>query len=67
MKKVHKIAISTILSLALILFIVIAAWQPCVYAFIVPAILAVVGFSYLIAVLTVKKNEKKRIKSSINA
>lgn len=61
MKKVHKIAISTILALAAILFIVIVAWQPCAYAFIVPAVLTVVGLSYLGAVLFASRNANKKI------
>ncbi|BAC44142.1 hypothetical protein D8X55_05120 [Malacoplasma penetrans] len=69
MKKIHKIAISTILALSVILFIVVAAWQPCAYAFIVPAILTVVGLSYLGAVFFVSKseNKKKNMIAAVNA
>ncbi|MDE5949308.1 MAG: hypothetical protein K2J02_02600 [Malacoplasma sp.] len=67
MKKIHKVAISTILIFAFILFVVVAAWQPCAYAFIAPAILAVIGISYLITAIVAQKSENKKISISTNA
>ncbi|MDE5841700.1 MAG: hypothetical protein K2H11_01840 [Malacoplasma sp.] len=67
MKKIHKIAISSILALAFILFIAVAAWQPCAYAFIAPAILAVIGVSYLITAFVAQRIENKKVSISTNA
>ena len=67
MKKIHKIAISVILAMAAILFIVVAAWQPCPYAFIVPAVLAIVGFSYLATVYFANRNQKRNKAIAVNA
>lgn len=67
MKKQHKIAISVILIVSALLFIALAAWNPCSYALIVPAFLAVVGLSYLVVAKISSKNENKSNLISVNA
>lgn len=66
MKKIHKIAISTILALSVVMFIVVAAWAGpiCAYAYIIPAILAIVGISYFFAVFFSSKFAKNSSKKS---
>lgn len=72
MKKIHKIAISTILALSAIMFIVVAAWAGpiCAYAYIIPAVLAVVGISYFFGAFfsskNTNKNSNKRNTANIN-
>lgn len=67
MKKAHKIAITSILALASILFLVLGIWNPCSYALIVPSILAVIGISYFVVAKINAKNENKQKKLAVNA
>lgn len=57
MKKKHKIFASIIFSLAIIMLIIVLAWNPCDYAMIVPAFLFFVAISYLIVARLSYKNE----------
>lgn len=61
MTKVQKIVVSTFLILAAVLFVVLAAWNPCAYALIVPSVLAFIGFTtWIVAKVDAKRNNKAK-------
>lgn len=67
MKKAHKIAILSLLSVAAVLFIVLGVWNPCQYALIVPAFIAFIGISYFVVAKINARNENKQKKLAVNA
>ena len=65
MKKSQKILSFVFLALAAILFVVLAVWNPCNYALIVPALFAVIGLSIFAIAKIEARKEKKQL--SLNA
>lgn len=61
MKKSQKITAAFFMIAATILFIVVGVWNPCSYAMIVPAFLAIVGISIALIAWVQAKNENRQL------